>query len=203
MIAPECTPSAITYVSSSNPQKKSNFSASENDYRTECLIALLIEANMKGCCVEIMKEIDIFKMNMFWNSDACRRKIDDALDASANEIIGRALGTLRRCSNDADLETQLLDLGGQLTRAHDLHAFHDLADLVRIAVKSAADHEALASELAVAQKSAAQVAHADKGAVPGAVDTERAFDGADEVLDVVADTPDTEFAEVREILAYL
>ena len=49
----------------------------------------------------------------------------------------------------------------------------------------------------------AQIADADEGAFPDAVNAERVFDGIDEVLDVVANATHAEFAEVGKVLADL
>jgi len=151
----------------------------------------------------MMKEIDVFHIDVGRNRQHGRGVVDDALDAGLDEEIAGALGPVDRGGDEPDLDAEFGHRVLQAPGADHFQARHFLTDLEGIAVEGADDVEAAKFEILVAQQRFAEIADADQGAFPDPVDPEGMLDGVDEILDVVADPAYAEFAEVGEVLADL
>lgn len=166
-------------------------------------ILVTAERNLKGYCVKMVEEINVFDRDMFGDVDACRSKVDNATDIRFNKMISGPLRTVRGCRDNADFKIQFRSLLFEVCGTDDLHTFELKTNLVRIAVKSRTDLETTPSEVVMAQQRAPHVTNADKCTFPDAIYAQRLFDGGDQLLHIVTYTTDTKFTEIGEILSDL
>ena len=130
-----------------------------------------------------------------------RREVENALDAGGDDLIDDGLRMGRGDGDDRDIEPLAPGDPLQLLDVVDRYAAARLvADLVGGRVEQRRNLEAFLPEARVVREGETEVAGAHDRHAQATVETEDLPEVAAQLLDVVADAADAEFAEVREVL---
>src|SRR5688572_4097870 len=150
------------------------------------------------------RQIDALHLDARWNFERARRKIQYRLDAGVDGLLEHMLRRIGRHGDQRDVDLLAPHDLLQLFQIVDRHAaLRFVADLGLGDVEHRDNLEAFAFESRIVGERQTQVAGAHDGHAQLAIKAEDLAQVPLEILDVVADAPHAELAEIRKVLADL
>src|SRR5205085_1448818 len=132
--------------------------------------------------------------------DATGREVEDGLYPGGGQLLDHALRGLAGDGDDGELQVPQLCLARQVPQGEDRDAFHLLAPFRGVVVEDREDAEPLLGESLVVKERGPEIAEADEGDLPLAVEAEDPLQLRFQPRDVVPDAADAELTEVGQVL---
>src|SRR5687768_2323152 len=149
-------------------------------------------------------QIDALHLDARWNFERAGRKIQDRLDPGVDRLIEHLLCRVGRHGDERDVDLLAPDNLLQLLQIMNGYAaLRFVADLGLGDVEHGDNLEAFALESRIVGERQAKVAGAHDGHAQLAIKAEDLAQVPLEILDVIANAPHAEFAEIRKVLADL